>query len=313
MVTPWIKLEHTTPDKPEILAIADMLGISQGDAFLACVRVWIWADLHTSTGSVPFLSPSALDKIGTQEGLGRAMIAVGWLETPPGEVGIDIPHFETHMSQSAKARAQNSKRHEVARSVPSLSPICPSRRGTKVGQNGDASAPRIRIRVREEKEENTKPPPPPPPPPVSDKSPSGGGGGGEGGGEKDKTRKPHPGAPTAPEFMKAWNAVPEFSKIREMTSKRLEHFRARTADASWCANWREALVRASRSAFCTGKGSRGWRADVDWFIRPDTVTKLLEGRYDDVRGNAAPDSRTRRATIYQELLGDLDTKAEGKP
>jgi hypothetical protein len=84
----------------------------------------------------------------------------------------------------------------------------------------------------------------------------------------------------ADEFLKAWNAVPHFRGCRKMTAARLKHFRARASDPSWSSSWREALDRAAASPFCRGENDRGWRADVDWFLRPDTATKILEGKYD---------------------------------
>jgi len=33
------------------------------------------------------------------------------------------------------------------------------------------------------------------------------------------------------------------------------------------------------SPFLLGENDRGWRADIDWFLRPDSVTRILEGKY----------------------------------
>jgi hypothetical protein len=36
------------------------------------------------------------------------------------------------------------------------------------------------------------------------------------------------------------------------------------------------------SPFCRGEtGDRGWRASFDFLLKPDTATKVLEGKYDD--------------------------------
>ena len=55
-----------------------------------------------------------------------------------------------------------------------------------------------------------------------------------------------------------------------------------------------ALDRVRSSSFCRGQNDRGWRADLDWFLRPDTVTKLLEGKYEDRNGNGKPSSNGHR-------------------
>jgi hypothetical protein len=85
---------------------------------------------------------------------------------------------------------------------------------------------------------------------------------------------------TAQDFRQAWNAATHFTLCRKMTEAREKHLRARLADTSWAASWQEALARAAASPFCRGENDRGWRADVDWFLRPNTVTKILEGKYD---------------------------------
>ena len=87
-------------------------------------------------------------------------------------------------------------------------------------------------------------------------------------------------AVVAQEFQAAWNAVEAFHGIRKWTPARDKAFRACLRDAWWRDSWREALARAAASKFCSGDGDRGWRADVDWFLRPDTVAQVLEGKYD---------------------------------
>jgi hypothetical protein len=56
--------------------------------------------------------------------------------------------------------------------------------------------------------------------------------------------------------------------------------KARLADTWWRENWRDAIARVCSSAGLAGKNDRGWVADLDWFLRPDTVTRLIEGKYD---------------------------------
>ncbi len=36
--------------------------------------------------------------------------------------------------------------------------------------------------------------------------------------------------------------------------------------------------------FLRGVSDRGWVADFEWFVRPESVTKLLEGKYDNRQG-----------------------------
>lgn len=88
------------------------------------------------------------------------------------------------------------------------------------------------------------------------------------------------GSLSAADFLTAWNQVPTFVHARGLAGARGRHFQARAREADWLQHWQEALGRASRCPFCGGANDRGWRATVDWFLRPDTVTKILEGVYD---------------------------------
>lgn len=102
--------------------------------------------------------------------------------------------------------------------------------------------------------------------------------------------------PPFDEFEKAWNDLgPPFGKIAKATEARKAAFKTRYRDKFFQENWREALNRMTLSSFC--KGAKGWTATPDWFLRPDTCTKLIEGTYSDspcVRQDAAFGQHRRR-------------------
>ena len=81
-------------------------------------------------------------------------------------------------------------------------------------------------------------------------------------------------------FLTAWNKS-GLTRCRKLTDKRRRTLRTRLADSDWNSNWEAALARAVNSAFCSGSNDRGWKADVDWFLKPDSVTQILEGKFDD--------------------------------
>lgn len=84
------------------------------------------------------------------------------------------------------------------------------------------------------------------------------------------------------EFMLAWNALGKpFSKIRVWTDGRQKHLKARCGDDFWVENWRKALDAMKQSSFCKGGGNTGWVGDVDWFLKADSVAKLIEGKFND--------------------------------
>lgn len=79
-------------------------------------------------------------------------------------------------------------------------------------------------------------------------------------------------------FQTAWNSS-GFPKIRSFTAKRERSFRLRLKDSDW--DWQGALDRAKGSDFLMGKNDRGWSMNVDFFLRPDSVTRILEGEFDN--------------------------------
>jgi len=77
----------------------------------------------------------------------------------------------------------------------------------------------------------------------------------------------------------AWNELGRpFAKVLRVGSRRL-HLQRRLDDPWWIEHWREAMAKMKDIPFCRGENDRGWVADMDFFLRPDTVTKILEGKY----------------------------------
>ena len=104
----WIKVEITTPDKPEIVAAARICGTIDEVAFTAFFRLWVYFDSHTATGFLPGITIADLDKRAGLKGFGKAMEQVGWIVEDAR--GISITNWERHNGDSAKSRALNQKR-----------------------------------------------------------------------------------------------------------------------------------------------------------------------------------------------------------
>lgn len=60
--------------------------------------------------------------------------------------------------------------------------------------------------------------------------------------------------------------------------------------------WEDLFDRVAASGFLTGGGSRGWKADYDWVMRPDNLEKILAGNYDD---NSRTRPRVREETLEE--------------
>jgi hypothetical protein len=117
-VSHWIKMETTTPEKPEILAIAKILDMDPEIVFTKCFKVWRWADSQTADGQIPRVDPAALDALVHAPLFADALRQVGWLQARDG--ALVIPNFARHMGQSAKQRAlaaRRSKRYRVTQTV----------------------------------------------------------------------------------------------------------------------------------------------------------------------------------------------------
>jgi hypothetical protein len=91
-----------------------------------------------------------------------------------------------------------------------------------------------------------------------------------------------PGAVTTPDDLASiWNRfAPALHPVRTLTKGRRDKARARIVqnpDVDWSA----LCARLNASRFCRGENSAGWRAGFDFLLRESTVTKTLEGIYDD--------------------------------
>lgn len=109
----WMKIEHDTPDKPEVLGIAAQLGIDADAAFGKCFKVWRWFDRHTLDGNAPSVTRALLDAHVNALGFADAMRSVGWLE--PTADGLSLPNFDAHNGKTAKGRALTAIRAKKTR------------------------------------------------------------------------------------------------------------------------------------------------------------------------------------------------------
>ena len=115
MAGDWIKIEMATPDKPEVFAMAAELGIDPDAVVGKLVRFWSWCDQQSIDGNAIPVTQTFLDRITHQPGFSDALRKVGWLEVRSGS--LQVPHFDRHNGQSAKARAESNRRVAKHRTV----------------------------------------------------------------------------------------------------------------------------------------------------------------------------------------------------
>ncbi len=113
MAGDWIKLEKSTLTKPEVLAIAETLGVHRLHAFGLCVTFWSWCDDQLKSCHAASVTEKMIDNVIGVTGFADALISVGWLRRREGSV--EIPNFDRHMSASAKTRALSGKRQQKRR------------------------------------------------------------------------------------------------------------------------------------------------------------------------------------------------------
>jgi hypothetical protein len=113
MAGDWIKIEHVTPDKPEVIAISDILKIDQDAVFGKLCRIWIWMDEQSVNGHALSVTENWIDRETRVTGFAEAMRTVGWLGTKNGS--LFLPNFDRHNGESAKKRSLDAKRQSRKR------------------------------------------------------------------------------------------------------------------------------------------------------------------------------------------------------
>lgn len=111
---PWIKIETTTPDKPEIIAMATRLRMKDPDTVTGkLVRLWAWADQNSVDGIGVTVTRAFIDRLVFCKGFAKALESEGWLDGPDG--AINFPNFERHNGDSAKRRALETRKKQDQR------------------------------------------------------------------------------------------------------------------------------------------------------------------------------------------------------
>ncbi len=112
-------------------------------------------------------------------------------------------------------------------------------------------------------------------------------------------------------LMALWNelAPPVCPRCERWTTERKRKAAARVKDEPDQERWAAGIRQIAKSRFLMGGGERGWKADMAWLLKPDTLTKLLEGGYDDTAPPAEepiPPSPMKKV----DMEGDLKRWAE---
>lgn len=96
-------------------------------------------------------------------------------------------------------------------------------------------------------------------------------------GEKEGSRMATP----PPLEVVAWNRCIKLPRTLAWAGQRMAKLKARRKDEFFVANYEAAIGKLCESSFATGNNDRGWRATFDWFLQPDSVARIMEGKYDN--------------------------------
>jgi hypothetical protein len=78
----------------------------------------------------------------------------------------------------------------------------------------------------------------------------------------------------------AWSKLDGVPKWRDFSEPRKQKIATRLKNRFFAEHWRTALLKVGASPFCKGQSERGWKADLDWFLKPDSCARIMEGKYD---------------------------------
>jgi hypothetical protein len=109
----WIKVQHTTADKPEVMQIAKALDVEPEQVCGHLLRVWAWADQQSLDGHAINVTERDIDRVARHAGFATAMREVGWLVGMNGT--LSLPNFDRHNGETAKKRALASDRKRKER------------------------------------------------------------------------------------------------------------------------------------------------------------------------------------------------------
>lgn len=110
MAGEWLKVDRSTPDKPEVIRMARLLKKDRDLVFGKLLRLWCWFDSNSVDGVVDGVVDADVDDLCQCEGFAQACITVGWMTFDPVKERITLPNFDRHNGETAKQRMLKNRR-----------------------------------------------------------------------------------------------------------------------------------------------------------------------------------------------------------
>lgn len=261
MAGDWIKVCHATLDAPEVLGIAESLGITTEQALGHLLRFWVWADDHSIDGHDLRVTKKSIDAIARIENFSKALLLVGWLH----QNGTDlmVPNFDRHNGTSAKERvlARDRKQKERSRSERDENVTREEKRRVISKHPSDALSSPTR-RPEDDVQGNPEGP------------------------ERTAKVEHANGIPYQAIVDLYHQCMPNNPKCQIITAKRKGQIAARWRSGALPSleTWRIFFDDCARSKFLTGQvdplpGHRRFVATLEWLTNESNYAKILEGKY----------------------------------
>lgn len=116
MAGDWIKVEHATLDKPEVLRMAELLGIKRREMLGVLLDFFVWLDRNSCHGCVTHMSRMSLDDVTHMAGFAAALCDVGWASIDDETGVMTLKNWDRHNGNPAKTRALAKDRKVTQRS-----------------------------------------------------------------------------------------------------------------------------------------------------------------------------------------------------
>jgi len=115
MAGDWIKMRHNLETDPDVLRIAEHVGVDRFSVVGRLHMIWSWADQHSVDGCAISATTSFLDELVCCANFCEALRKVGWLAGRDWD--LRFPNFDRHNGETAKKRASAQKTMQKKRSA----------------------------------------------------------------------------------------------------------------------------------------------------------------------------------------------------
>lgn len=258
-------------DDPRIGRLVEITDSSEASVIGGLYWLWATADQHSEDGVMPGMTPRTIDRKTGVQGLGDALIAIGWIEA--GEKGLLIVRFDEHNGTSAKKRAVTAKRVATHRSNADVT------QGALLNEHDSVTGALAREREREEINLSSTD--------VEEATDDVGSHSGD-----RLPNCPHEQliglyAKHLPEL--PYPAIWEGKKQNAMrarwrwvlTAKKRDGSQYATNEASAVAWFDRFFAYVAKSDFLTGRNERFMACDLGWLMKADNFSKVISGNYEN--------------------------------